>query len=140
MLSHSFAAAQIARMTGLRGFPTAPAAVEELIVAIQHAWSEDDARKVVDDWLVEVSWTPTPADLRRLLFRSVASQPCEACDGTGWRVQEYLGDYSTDGITLLRAQLLHPAEADEVKRKMLKTQAIITGVTRCMCAHRMTND
>ena len=87
MIDYEVAKPHVKRMEGLRDFPDGkPAAIRELIVALQCAESEEHARLTVDEF---VQWgknfCPSPAELRRALWqlRAPEEQPRPTVDALG---------------------------------------------------------
>ncbi len=73
MISKKVAGEQIGRVAGLKGFPREEReAINELILAIQEARSEYQAKNIVDVFVrgIETMPCPAPADIRRLIFEA----------------------------------------------------------------------
>ena len=107
MISRKAAAAEVARMAGLIGFPPDVPAQLELVAAVESAESEDSAREAVSEWLESQRYSPTPADLRALVERidgerrrraAEAEPSCRICGGTGWRQVICLVERDDDGV------------------------------------------
>ena len=97
MISDKFAASQIARCADLRraAAPT-DAGLLELVKALQEAaTSETEAKAIIDHYIRENVWAPTPADLyaiRRMFAAREGPKPeCDTCYGTGFTPGESAG-------------------------------------------------
>jgi len=87
-----FCSEQMARLSGLPGYPKTEEAKREFIDTLQGAFSfvggGDVLRQWVTDVLHEVEFCPSQADAWRAghRLRPAKQQPhCRQCDGTGWR-------------------------------------------------------
>ena len=67
MVDKRFAADQIARLIGLKFFPSERSAQVELVSMLTFAKNEVIAVAVINEWLESQSDRPTPADIRRLV-------------------------------------------------------------------------
>ena len=120
MIEREFAAQQVARLSGLVGFPADLTPQAELVSALTQAPDERTARKAIDEWLSEERYAPTPADitalLRRLQFGETmytqwepVLDPCPRCSGTGWEPVEMGDGYS--GVRRCACRRKQAAEA-----------------------------
>lgn len=73
MISEFVAVEQIGRLEGLRFFPTKDSPIAELVKALMAvAPSDEEAERIVSEWLQENRESPTPADfyaMRRTMKR-----------------------------------------------------------------------
>ena len=89
--TREFCKRQLGRLTCLVGFPADERGIQELLDTLcSLAYDDKHARRVVDIWLANARFAPTPADLRALAraTRPAEAKPsfgCEACGGTGWQ-------------------------------------------------------
>jgi hypothetical protein len=97
MIKRSFALEQIARLSGLSGFPTGnDDAIESLVDMLETAPSPGAARTFVTCWLQDEPQMPTPAHIYRYFHPTKrtdaatgplpTSKNCPLCNGTGFRI------------------------------------------------------
>lgn len=90
MISTQQAQAKVFRLSGTRDFPQRAEGIKELVDTLQRE-SRDDAhaKRIIDAWLLENRFAPTPADLRALALQTDRERiprywECGTCHGTGW--------------------------------------------------------
>jgi hypothetical protein len=100
IIKRSFAREQIARLSGLPGYPTGnDDAIETLVDMLETAPSPGAARTFITCWLQDEIGSPTPAHIYRYFHPSKAaeqmttgplasSKNCPLCNGTGWQIIE----------------------------------------------------
>ena len=102
-LDRQFCQQQLARFSGLPGYPKADDGKRSMIDAMQGAFAFEGGdvalKEWVEDWLRTEHYAPQPVDV--WAAASVVRPPpkavrCEACDGTGWR---YVERPSGTGVT-----------------------------------------
>jgi hypothetical protein len=92
MISEALATRQVMRLSVFNTFPQKAEGQEELIKALQsHAVNDTHAVRIIDAWLNESKFSPTPADIRRtsdgvsvLEDRAERDAACLGCKGTGF--------------------------------------------------------
>jgi len=120
MIERGYAARQVARLSGLVGFPADVTPQAELVSALARAPDEATARRAIDEWLSEERYAPTPADIVALLRRLEAGadlyrewspdpHPCRTCGGTGWEPVDMGNGYS--GVRRCACRRTEAAEA-----------------------------
>ena len=82
-------AAQLQRLSGLRGFPRSPEILAELLEPfLAAAPTLLDGQRIVDEVLRTCDFCPTPKyfyAIARSIDRNNIKQSCRYCDNTGWR-------------------------------------------------------
>jgi hypothetical protein len=69
MIGKDLAIKQIARLSGLSGFPGEPEAKRELVIALRSCLNDEHAERLITEWIQSYSFTPKPAEIRRIAFR-----------------------------------------------------------------------
>lgn len=117
MVDPAVVAKEIARLSGLDGFPRGKdqaGALVELRDALQRAESKDQAHRVVTDWLDSQTRCPKPADLRQRIAeiktRGEKKAVCRRCDGNGSIVQYVLATYADNGYKIREKHVLDDFE------------------------------
>ena len=93
--SKAFLTAQIARLSGLPGFPKEAAAINELCRALTKCESEKQVKEIVTDFAQGNEFSPTPAEVRKVIFarldpsKKILPEGCGKCIN-GWRSYERL--------------------------------------------------
>lgn len=94
---------QVARLAQMQGFPREPAAIRELVLALQHARDLDTAAVVVSAFLenaISDTRCPMPSEIRRACYATQdEARPdpdCSRCGGDGWKIVERAGISGAD--------------------------------------------
>jgi hypothetical protein len=117
MIDPAVVAKEIARLSGLDGFPRGKdqaGALVELRDALQKAETRDQAHQVVTDWLDSQTRCPKPADIRLRLMeakgRGEQRAKCGRCDGNGSIVQYILATYADNSFKIKHREVLRDFE------------------------------
>lgn len=89
-----FCEKQIARFSGLAGWPEGREARNELVCALQSFETQGQAERFVSDWLSMQSFCPKPAEIRiaaraeneRNNTAWLDAKKCQNCSGSGFRM------------------------------------------------------
>lgn len=109
MIPATEATKQVQRLAGLDFFPRSdPAALKELRVAAEAAYTPEILTAVVDDWLASERECPKPADIRRMIWaRQSPPEPrkdCPDCGGTGARIRWTVSWWKEEGSRVVRTR------------------------------------
>ena len=143
MIDRKFAGDQIARLIGLKFFPSARSEQVELVTMLTYSRNEVIAMAVINEWLEGSSERPAPADIRRIVAshneaaeqrekQEAQSVPthygCRTCQDDGFYGGQLGGVYAGPwkwcqcfaGDEKRRCEPNLVAEANEVREILLK--------------------
>jgi len=138
---------QVARLSQMYGYPRGEdqkAALEELVIALQPASSEEMARNVVSsilDMATSESRCPMPAALRIAVYdaaeRTATRRKCNLCEGIGFIPVSVLVTYrSTGSFDIVKSEHLTQYSYEEViefRKKLGPLQDILSAASPCSC-------
>jgi hypothetical protein len=96
MISHDYAKAQVARLSGLDYYPRNPEAFGELVTALKEATDEIQAYAAISEFTQSENQCPKPADIARVLHSLkqreekaswLEGKRCPHCSGSGFRME-----------------------------------------------------
>jgi hypothetical protein len=139
---------QLERLTRLAHFPTALAAIEELLDAIKSAGTGEVAAVVVSQFLDnadENTKCPLPAQFRRAVYDTANAEQkkprCRSCDGNRYRSVPVLVRYQGSSMQVAghrRLDDLSPEELEAFQERLVEArslnQIILTAAVPCHCA------
>lgn len=139
---------QLARLSGMPGYPKDPVARGELIrIACATAPAIDAVRRAVDLIVNEFERCPVPSALRKVIFGCLpprAKRQCVACEGVGYLVFPFLITRERDvftGKSRKAAVKITRIEERELQPKLfalyagsaMSPQEIVDGAEKCGC-------
>jgi len=146
MITEKLAKAQIARLSGMMGFPREnPPAIRELMGALMVCQQDSVAIGIIDDILESFQRCPAPADLRRTAYdrqerNEGPKRRCSICGGGGfttvfqivrWKGQSFVATSikTIPGVTTQE-------EADAFQRRVMATGSedeVRSAAVPCVC-------
>jgi hypothetical protein len=127
MISEALATRQVMRLSVFNTFPQKAEGQEELIKALQsHAVNDTHAVRIIDAWLNESKFSPTPADIRRtsdgvsvLEEKATRNAECPGCSGSGFEIVWTLHTSETiHGSTHNRMEYVTEQNYNELRGKV----------------------
>lgn len=94
MINEAYARTQIMRLSRLQYFPAGEdeaALRSDLVNELRRAATNEAAKEIVYDWLVEATVAPTVSELRGIVSRRLSPKAigCEKCKMTGWILRQH---------------------------------------------------
>ena len=125
--------------------------LDELVLVLMQARSEGACWQVVDDWIVNETKMPLPADLRRLVSSENEKrqndderQRCSICGGCGFVTKWFLITYRRKSLqSVMRRELLPDVRSHEQAMAFAEKvagnpnadnlQTVLSGAAPCSC-------